>query len=116
MAKLPGNLVKAPQFDNPLRPTVPTGKVLSLAEEHAEPTSITTPTVAAPAPAPAQELDATPAPATEEALVHRQSIRFTDDQWKALQSECHRRRMNGEHTNVAELLRIIVDDWRAIAR
>jgi hypothetical protein len=112
MGKLPGNLAKVPQFDNPLRPTLPTAKVLPIATDQPE---------AAPAPvanaAPAVEATEIQQPqavaaAAEEALVHRMSVRFTDDQWKALQSECHRRRMLGEHINVAELLRILVDDWR----
>jgi hypothetical protein len=47
----------------------------------------------------------------DDAYPYRLTGRFTERQWKALQSECHKRRMEGQRTNAADLLRVIVDDW-----
>jgi hypothetical protein len=45
--------------------------------------------------------------------IHRQSVSFTDAQWKALQAECHRRRMAGDKgVNVARVVRDLVEEWR----
>jgi hypothetical protein len=44
---------------------------------------------------------------------HTLSLRFKSPQWKALQTECHERRMNGERISVAELVRKIIDQWMA---
>jgi hypothetical protein len=98
MGKLPGNLVKPPAFDNPLRPTATpsTDNVVQIA----------TPEI------PEDAVEDQHGPAGDP-LAHRISARFTDDQWKALQRDCHSQRMHGKRMNVAELLRQIVDEWRS---
>jgi hypothetical protein len=133
VSKLPSNLVKPPPaFDNPLRPTVPTEKPAkhqpkAVAVEHSPETKTKADSrveeleVAGAAKAQEPALAAATAPsetspqsneggAQEE---YRVTARFNDEQWRALQTECHERRMKGKRMNVAELLRQIVDEWRA---
>ena len=103
MAKLPANLVKRSMFDNPLRPT-------------AVPQLSVAPARAADPIQDSIESENAPIGETESELeIHRVSVRFTDSQWKALQTACHARRMTGAHTNVAEMLRELVDEWRKSA-
>ncbi len=99
MAKLPANLVKRPAvFDNPLRSTTtPQLTVASATLNSTEDEDV-----------PVQGI-------APEAEIHRVSVRFTDSQWKALQTACHSRRMTGAHTNVASMLRELVDEWRKSA-
>jgi hypothetical protein len=99
MSKLPSNLVKRPAFDNPMRPT----------EEPSLAVVASTPAVAAGPPTlPNGETDT-----EEDALIHRVSVRFTDEQWKALHTACYERKLRGERINAAEMLRQIVDEWMA---
>src|SRR5689334_3912445 len=118
MPKLPGNLVQAPPFDNPLRrtsrPEVPEpdatqgsrhadsgetrsdgsqgGMVIPIASSvHADNHS---------APEP-----------LEVTLVHRITVRIEEPTRCALESECHRRRLAGEKTNVTEIARSILAQW-----
>jgi hypothetical protein len=105
MGKLPGNLPK-PAFDNPLRPTTSSTAAVVIPMNGSE----SGPSLAA---APAPVLDE-PAPLESAAApIHRQSVSFTDAQWKALQAECHRRRMAGDKgVNVARVVRDLVEEWR----
>jgi hypothetical protein len=106
MGKLPGNLAK-PAFDNPLRPTsTPSTPPASAVVIPMNPESI--------AAAPATEDNSSSETVTADAPIHRQSVSFTDAQWKALQAECHRRRMAGDKgVNVARVVRDLVEEWRA---
>lgn len=111
MAKLPSNLVKKPLFDNPMRPTEE--RKLSVVNAELEAVSVD------PAPGEVDAVETLSRPSVEAAaeregegaLVHRVTVRFTDEQWKALQTVCHERRLRGEHVSVAELVRKIVNDW-----
>jgi hypothetical protein len=104
MGKLPGNLAKPAAFDNPLRPTSPPSSVvIPMAPE---------PMIAV-APA-ATEDSSSSETVTTDVPIRRQSVSFTDAQWKALQAECHRRRMAGDKgVNVARVVRDLVEQWRA---
>lgn len=139
MPKLPSNLVKPPAFDNPFRRTspapslsteltadapeaaeqLPGGVVIPLvassqpadtelaagSTEGAEPLAagVTTPLVTdAPADGPAVE----PEPAA-----HRITVRIDDALRCALESECYKRRIAGERTNLAEVARSILRAW-----
>jgi hypothetical protein len=111
MGKLPGNIVKVPPFENPLRPTTPApAKVLSLTADDS------TPNTAQPADSGSKPLQLPPVEAArDEAFVHRVYARFSDEQWRALETERHHRSMRGEKVTVADLLREIVDYWRGRA-
>jgi hypothetical protein len=162
MSKLPTNLVRKPQFDDPFRPTTPrpsaSSPVVSIVEsvaptpeasasEHAtsSPEESTTGDQVGTALEAASEIPAVGAPVEEQARVEAQggpessrrkkttkspraaipllpavgddaypfrlTARFTEKQWRLLQTECHRRRMSGQRINVAELLRQLVDEW-----
>jgi hypothetical protein len=111
-SKLPDNLVKRPPvFDNPLRATsalalvddVPASSKSSTREQGA----LVPSTGGAPLPSPEDALS----PDAVDPLVHRFTVRLTDEQWKALHTECHLRRMRGANTNPAELLRLLLNEW-----
>lgn len=109
MAKLPEKLVQAPAFDSPLRRTSSTE--LTLIEE-AEATADME------APGPAQgngppTPEAVPVPVETEQLAYRVTVRLSQRQWEAVQTECYQQRMLGKKTNAASLLRDIVDSWAA---
>lgn len=111
-SKLPENLVKRPPiFDNPLRPTSATLALVdsALATSLGEQGASALTTGAPPVP---MSSDAT-SPDAIDPLVHRFTVRLTDDQWKALHTASHERRMKGENTNPAELIRVLVDEWTA---
>jgi hypothetical protein len=162
MSKLPTNLVRKPQFDDPFRPTTPrpsaSSPVVSIVESVAPtPEALVTeqgsssleesttgeqtvsaveaasqiPAVVAPGEEPARvDAQAVPVPSRrkktaksaraaipllpavgDDAYPFRLTARFTEQQWRLLQTECHRRRMSGQRINVAELLRLLVDEW-----
>lgn len=129
MPKLPRDLVKRTQFDNPLRRTTsedlsfaadhvatsgrqtqsdsivqpdPGGVVLPFArieEEHEVSRAASMPT----SPPLPDELD-------EQSLTieHRITVRIDDATRRALETECHRRRIAGEKIKVAEIARSIL--------
>lgn len=130
MPNLPKNLVKPPMFDNPLRRT-------ARAEVDAEPAPSA---IAPPSTPPHHELtvdetlsgqessgiiipfansraDGSPEPTatrpdpTPAETCHRITVRIDDTTRCALESECHRRRIAGEKTNVAEIARGILVNW-----
>ena len=107
--RLPSNLVKAPVFDNPMRPTSVAVMPLVPSGASEEGRALERP---APAESHAEDLERSGTQKEDdEALIHRMSVRFTDDQWKALQTASYQRRMRGERMNIAELLRELVDEW-----
>jgi hypothetical protein len=138
MPHLPNNLVKPPTpgFDNPIRRTakaeaVPGESPASRRMPKAE---------AAPSESPAspvsasphdmevsQELGGTVIPIgtnartdshpdlSDLAMVHRITVRIDDATRRALEANCHMRRMAGEKTNVAEIARGILEHWAGLA-
>jgi hypothetical protein len=44
---------------------------------------------------------------------HRITVRISELTRCALEAECHRRRIAGQKTNVAEIARGILDQWRS---
>jgi hypothetical protein len=49
-------------------------------------------------------------------LVHRITVRIEEPTRCALESECHRRRIAGEKTNVTEIARNILAQWASQTR
>lgn len=105
MAKLPKKLVQAPTFDSPLRRTVsPELMVVDKAEASR---SASIPERAEP-----QLEDENPQPEADE-LCQRVTVRLSQRQWEAIQTECFQQRMRGKKTNAAAFIRDIVDGWMA---
>ena len=100
MAKLPKELVQAPSFDSPLRRTsAPELTVVSEAGKPANtPNQVLKPTQE-------RQLDSEPE------LLHRVTVRLSQQQWEAVQTESFRQRMLGRKTNASALIREIVDSW-----
>lgn len=106
MAKLPKKLVQAPSFDSPLRRTAsPELTVVDKAEELR-----TNPT-----PEPEARNQSSEEHAQSEAveLCQRVTVRLSQPQWEAIQTECFQQRMRGKKINAASLVRDIVDGWIA---
>lgn len=119
--KLPANFVKKPNFDSPLRRT--DGPELSVVETHesglvvgeGQGAAALGPEASLPA---AKRVKArTPKrrkkPQADESteLTYRTTLRLSQEDYEALETECHARRLAGQRTNVAELLREIVAGW-----
>ena len=128
MPRLPSNLVsKPPAFDNPLRRTTPAYAETALPGETvlqaisdtaapsdnpdageagggAETGGIVIPFAASARP------DSQPE-ATTLPMNHRITVRIDDATRCAIEAECHRRRIAGEKTNVAEIARGILAQW-----
>jgi hypothetical protein len=139
MSRLPANLVQAPKFDSPLRRTEPSPASEEAAIEvepdvamDAEPeveaksklavieAPIAKPVKSAPAKVAkpkAKAAAAMPAKVASEAvveeLVHAMTLRLTQEQFEAVQTECFHRRMARDKTNPAALVREILDEWIA---
>lgn len=104
MAKLPKKLVQAPTFDSPLRRTA--SPELTVVDKAENPRSAPTPELA-------EEHrfeDENPQIETDE-LCQRVTVRLSQRQWEAIQTECFQQRMRGEKINAAALVRDIVDGW-----
>lgn len=114
MPKLPENLVKPPvsAFDNPLRRTVPATRIeaseVSEALAGGSHTAVVIPIALAGGPNHIS-IDSNRDDAT--AVPPRITVRIDDDIRRALETECHKRRLAGEKTNVAEVARRILTDW-----
>ena len=104
MAKLPKKLVQAPSFDSPLRRTAsPELTVVEEAEKlHCRPMSEPL--------AENQSSEEQVSFETDE-LCQRVTVRLSQRQWEAIQTECFRQRMRGKKINAASLVREIVDGW-----
>lgn len=106
MAKLPKKLVQAPPFDSPLRRTV--SPELTVVDEAETSQRSQTPE------AEAENLSSEEHTSSEtDELCQRVTVRLSQRQWEAIQTECFRQRMRGQKTNAASLLRDIVDVWIA---
>ena len=104
MAKLPEKLVQAPKFDSPLRRTA--SPELSVVD-HVEKT------LRNPMPEPVAENRFEDGCMQFEAddLCQRVTVRLSQRQWEAIQTECFQQRMRGKKINAAALVRDIVDGW-----
>jgi hypothetical protein len=131
MPKLPGNLVQSPPFDNPLRRT--SRPELSEPEATHEPTQgpgrtesgeprsdgrqggmvIPIASNVHASSVYADNRDPEPADVTK---IHRITVRIEEPTRCALESECHRRRLAGEKTNVTEIARNILAQWASQTR
>lgn len=101
MAKLPKKLVQAPTFDSPLRRTAsPELTVVDEAEQAPISESVE----------PLEDRRTRPEP---DELCQRVTVRLSQRQWEAIQTECFRQRMRGTKINAAALVRDIVDGWIA---
>jgi hypothetical protein len=120
MPKLPSNLVKPPAFDNPLRRTGPVhagGAATEAAPETTfrqladDPSERAEGAVVIPITAPRADdhQDLAAAAVTP----HRITVRIDDATRCALESECYRRRIAGEKTNIAEIARGLLSQWAA---
>ena len=133
MPRLPGNLVsKPPAFDNPLRRTTPAHSEPTLPVEAALPAI--SDTAALPHDADASDTggeesaggivipfggSARPDSQPETIAIpmnHRITVRIDDATRCAIEAECHRRRIAGEKTNVAEIARRILAQWAVRAQ
>jgi hypothetical protein len=136
MPNLPKNLVKPPSFDNPLRKTAPAhaesvtpaiseagfSDARSLQDPDVVETRATGEARAASgegepggvvlAFAGSGRPDSHPDPAAIP-IDHRITVRISELTRCALEAECHRRRIAGQKTNVAEIARGILDQWRS---
>ena len=104
MAKLPKKLVQAPSFDSPLRRTAsPELAVVDEAEK----------SLGRPMPEPEADNRSSQEHASSEAdeLCQRVTVRLSQRQWEAIQTECFQQRMRGKKINAAALVRDIVDRW-----
>src|SRR5882724_9365540 len=143
MPNLPRNLVKR-HFDNPLRRTVsedseavslatetstsnngrsgqsadgiviPFAGNIRLDAEHETPAAQPSSPTAAITAQPSSSIAIEPAPIAVE-LEHRITVRIDDVTRRALENECHRRRIAGVKTNVAEIARGILGQWASRA-
>lgn len=118
MPKLPGNLVQSPPFDNPLRRTSrpelsePEATQGSRRDESGETRSDGGMIIPI-----ASNVRADNQTALEDVtLVHRITVRIEEPTRCALESECHRRRLAGEKTNVTEIARNILAQWASQTR
>ena len=103
MAKLPKKLVQAPSFDSPLRRTV--SPELTVVDEAETPHRSQAPE------AEAESRSEEHTSSETDELCQRVTVRLSQRQWEAIQTECFRQRMRGQKTNAASLVRDIVDVW-----
>lgn len=105
MAKLPKKLVQAPTFDSPLRRTVSPELMVVDKAEASRSASVSER-------ATARLEDENPQPEVDD-LCQRVTVRLSQRQWEAIQTECFQQRMRGKKINAAALIRDIVDGWMA---
>lgn len=101
MAKLPKKLVQAPTFDSPLRRTASPG--LTVVDQAKKPPESVT----------ESQIEGELLQAEADELCQRVTVRLSQRQWEAIQTECFKQRMNGKKINAAALVRDIVDGWMA---
>ena len=110
MAKLPRKLVQPPVFDSPLRRTsTPTLTVLEETEKATAHLPDTEQTVR-----PNSLQSSQQASGDADELLHRVTVRLSQSQWEAIQTECFRLRMRGQKTNASALVRDIVERWMTL--
>lgn len=120
MPKLPSNLVKPPAFDNPLRRTIPAARPSQDTLPDAAPSSESTASelsssgdreggIVIPIVANARANEPTESAAAT--MPHRITVRIDDATRCALESECYKRRIAGDKTNLAEIARGILAQW-----
>lgn len=103
MAKLPEKLVQAPTFDSPLRRTV--SPELMVVEDVTASGSASKPELDRP--------DDEHSQSEVDELCQRVTVRLSQRQWEAIQTECFQQRIRGKKINAAALVRDIVDGWMA---
>ena len=103
MAKLPEKLVQAPTFDSPLRRTV--SPELMVVGDATALGSASKPELD-------RRDDEDPQLEVDE-LCQRVTVRLSQRQWEAIQTECFQQRIRGKKINAAALVRDIVDGWMA---
>ena len=106
MAKLPKKLVQAPSFDSPLRRTV--SPELTVVDKADKPHSNPTPEPVVESRPSDEHLQS-----ESDELCQRVTVRLSQRQWEAIQTECFQQRMRGKKINAAALVRDIVDGWMA---
>lgn len=106
MAKLPKKLVQAPSFDSPLRRTVsPELTVVEETERRHDNRTLE--------PGVDGQLEDKHSQSEADELCQRVTVRLSQRQWEAIQTECFQQRMRGKKINAAALVRDIVDGWMA---